>query len=85
MFELSDSRFCFAVISLVQLGVLAFGFLNWMAWSFLSRIIYAAERYQFFRERKWFATIGIALLIHSASGGGWIKTLVETIGKTVAG
>jgi hypothetical protein len=84
-FGLSDSRFCIAAVSLIQVSVIAFGFLNWMVWSFLSRLIYAAERYEFFRQRKWFATLGIALLVHAASGGGWIKTMVEAVGKSVSG
>jgi hypothetical protein len=85
IFLLSDSRFCIAAVSLIQLCIIAFGFLTWAIWSILSRVIYAAERYEFFRQRKWFAVLGVTLLAHAASGGGWIKTIVETIGKTATG
>jgi hypothetical protein len=80
---LSDSRFFIAAVSLVQLVIIALGFLNWIVWPILSRVVYAAERNQFFRERKLFATFGFALLIHAASGGGWIKKTLELLNKAV--
>jgi len=78
---LSDARFFIAAVSLVQLVVITLGFLNWIVWPILSRVVYAAERNQFFRERKLFATFGFALLIHAASGGGWIKKILELLNK----
>jgi hypothetical protein len=62
----SDARFFIASVSLIQLCVMVFGFLNWIIWPILSRVVYAAERHQVFRERKLFATFGIALLLHAA-------------------
>jgi hypothetical protein len=85
MFLLSDSRFCIAAVSMMQLCIIAVCFLIWAMWLILSRVIYAAERYEFFRQRKWFGTLGVALLVHAASGGGWIKTIMETIAKTGPG
>jgi hypothetical protein len=48
----------------------------------LSRIVYAAERYEFFKERKWFATAEAALLLHSVVGIDWIHNLSEHFGTT---
>jgi hypothetical protein len=78
---LSDSRLFIAVVSLVQLVVIEFGFLNWIIWPILSRVVYAAERNQFFRERKLFATFGFALLIHAAGGVGWVMTILGLLNK----
>jgi hypothetical protein len=80
---LSDARFFIAAVSLVQLVVITIGFLNWIVWPILSRVVYAAERKQVFRERKLFETFGFALLIHAASGGGWIKKILELLDKAV--
>jgi hypothetical protein len=79
-----DARFFIAGVSLIQLCVIAFGFLNWILWLILSRVIYAAQRYELFRERKLFGTFGFALLVHAA-GAGWIKNVVEVFEKAVAG
>ena len=80
---LSDSRFFIAAVSSVQLGIIALGFLNWVVWPILSRIAYAAERNQFFRERKLFAIFGFALLVHAAGGGGWVKNILELLARSV--
>ena len=80
----SDARFFVAAISLVQLGVMTFGFLNWIIWPILSRAVYAAERYQFLRERKLFASVGIAILVNAATGGGWVKKIVDLLAKAVS-
>jgi hypothetical protein len=78
----SGARFFIAAVSLVQLCVMVFGFLNWIIWAILSRVVYAAERHQLFRERKFFATIGVALLVHASTGSGWIKEMAKIIEKT---
>jgi hypothetical protein len=75
----SDARFFIASVSLIQLCVMAFGFLNWIIWLVLSRVIYAVERLQVFRERKLFGTLGLALLVHAASRAGWIKKIAENL------
>ena len=52
IFLLSDSRFCIAAVSLIQLCIIAVGFLIWAMWLILSRVIYAAERYRVLSAEK---------------------------------
>lgn len=73
-----DARFFVAAVSLLQLAYMLFGFFNWVIWPVFARVVYAAERYQLFRERKFFAVVGFALLIHATSIA-WIKKTIELI------
>jgi hypothetical protein len=72
------SRIFVAIVSAVQLAVLLVAFAHWFIWPLLSRVVYAADRYQFFRERKFFGTIGVVLIAH-ASAGTWVADTIQTL------
>ena len=72
------SRFFLVSISIVQLVVLLVAFAHWVIWPLLSRAVYAADRYQFFKERKFFGTIGVVLIGHAAAGT-WLADAIKPL------
>ena len=74
----ASTRIFVAIVSAVQLAVLLVALAHWVIWPLLSRVVYAADRYQFFKERKFFGTIGVVLIAH-ALAGTWVADAFETL------
>jgi hypothetical protein len=77
---LGSSRLFVAAVSFLQVVVLAISLSHWIIWPFLSRVVYAAARYQSFRERKFFTTIGTAILVHATGGVEWLMEAFKALG-----
>jgi len=77
--SLALTRIFLAAVSLVQFSVLLVGFGNWIVWPLLSRLVYAAERFKVFKERKFFGTFGGALLLHASGGTNWLLSVIKTL------
>ena len=78
--SLASTRLFVATLSLIQLIVLLVAFLHWIIWPALSRLIYAAERFNILKERRLFATCGTALLIHASGGAQWLLGMMKVVG-----
>lgn len=75
----SSTRLFISAVALVHLAVLLLAVAHRVVWPLLSRIVYAAERHKFFKERKLFGSLGTALMIH-AGGGAWLKSVAAALG-----
>jgi hypothetical protein len=79
MICLGASRLYVALASLTQLIVLLVALVHWVIWPVLSRLVYAAERYKFFKERKLFGTCGTALIVHASGGATWLIEAIKSL------
>ncbi len=73
------TRLFIIAVSAVQIAVLGVLVAHRVFWPVLSRIVYAAERFQIFRDRKFFGTCGSALLVHAAGGLTWVAEVLKAL------
>ena len=74
------SRLFIAGVSLVQVAALGVAFIHWAIWPLMSRLVYAVERYEVLKTRRFFGTMGAGLLIHASAGTQWIAGILEALG-----
>jgi hypothetical protein len=78
-FSITFTRVFVSVVSIVQLVLLIVAFLHWIIWPSLSRIVYSAERFKLFKERRLFGSCGAALLFDAAGGVTWIQSGLKAL------
>jgi hypothetical protein len=59
--------------------LLLFAFGHWLVWPAMSRAVYAAERYNFLKERRWFGTLGGILLADAVTGTAWLAEIAKSL------
>jgi hypothetical protein len=80
LYAVALTRLFVSAVSLVQVIILIWALAHWIIWPPLARIVYAAERFQLFRERKLFGAFGSALLFHGLGGANWVLTVLKAAG-----
>lgn len=75
----SITRLFILIVSSVHVLVLAVACLHRVFWPFISRLVYAAERYKVFKERKLFGVIGGMLLVYALAGSRWIDVVINAV------
>jgi hypothetical protein len=79
IWALPPTRVFIVLVGVIQLLVLLSAFTHWIVWPVLSRVVYATERYKFFRNRKLFGILGGLLLLDACKSLWLAKVVTATV------